>query len=79
MSARERPRAGERERETVRERPRAGERDCEGETESGRERETVRERPRAGERERDTGAREQGVLRVLQHRLFFSVGNCKLL
>ncbi len=26
-----------------------------------------------------TGAREQGVLRVLQHPLFFSVGNCKLL
>ncbi len=25
------------------------------------------------------GAREQGVLRVLQHPLFFSVGNCKLL
>ncbi len=25
-----------------------------------------------------TGAREQGVLRVLQHPLFFSVGNCKL-
>ncbi len=27
----------------------------------------------------DSGAREQGVLRVLQHPLFFSVGNCKLL
>ncbi len=26
-----------------------------------------------------SGAREQGVLRVLQHPLFFSVGNCKLL
>ncbi len=25
------------------------------------------------------GVREQGVLRVLQHPLFFSVGNCKLL
>ncbi len=25
------------------------------------------------------GPREQGVLRVLQHPLFFSVGNCKLL
>ncbi len=33
-------------------------------------------------KERDinaSGAREQGVLRVLQHPLFFSVANCKLL
>ncbi len=29
--------------------------------------------------EKCSGAREQGVLRVLQHPLFFSVGNCKLL
>ncbi len=26
-----------------------------------------------------SGAREQGVLMVMQHPLFFSVGNCKLL